>query len=40
MFPDIIEQTVNMCPQIEVMIGDALYSNRKIYSITEGYGIN
>ena len=39
MFPDIIAQTVNMCPQIEVMLGDALYSNRKICSITEGYGI-
>ena len=39
MFPDIMAQTVNMCPQIEVMLGDALYSNRKICSITEGYGI-
>jgi transposase len=39
MFPDIIERTVKMCPQIEVMLGDALYSNRKICSITEGYGI-
>ena len=39
MFPEIIEQTVKMCPQIEVMFGDALYSNRKICSITEGYGI-
>ncbi len=39
MFPEIIERTVKMCPQIEVMLGDALYSNRKICSITEGYGI-
>ena len=39
MFPDIMAQTVEMCPQIEVMLGDALYSNRKICSITEGYGI-
>ena len=39
MFPDIMAQTVNMCPQIGVMLGDALYSNRKICSITEGYGI-
>ena len=39
MFPDIMTQTVNMCPQIEIMLGDALYSNRKICSITEDYGI-
>ena len=39
MFPDIMAQTVNMCPQIEVMLGDALYSNRKICSITKGFGI-
>ena len=39
MFPDIMEQTVNMCPQIEVMLGDALYPNRKICSITEEYGV-
>ena len=29
MFPDIMEQTVKMCPQVEMMTGDALYSNRK-----------
>ena len=39
MFPEIMEQTVKMCPQIEIMLGDALYSNRKICSITEDYGI-
>ena len=39
MFPDIMTQTIDMCPQIEMMPGDALYSNRKICSITEGYGI-
>ena len=39
MFPDIMAQTVKMCPQIEIMLGDALYSNRKICSITEEYGI-
>ncbi len=39
MFPGIMERTVEMCPQIEVMLGDALYSNRKVCSITEGYGI-
>ena len=39
MFPDIMEQTIDMCPQMEMMLGDALYSNRKICSITEGYGI-
>ena len=39
MFPDIMAQTVNLCPQIEVMLGDALYSNRKICSIVEEYGI-
>ena len=39
MFPDIMAQTANMCPQIEVMLGDALYSNRKICSIVAGYRI-
>ncbi len=39
MFPDIMAQTVELCPQIEVMLGDALYSNRKICSITNAYGI-
>ena len=39
MFPNIMEQTVKMCPQISVMLGDALYSNRKICSITEVYEI-
>ena len=39
MFPDIMTQTIDMCPQIEIMLGDALYSNRKICSITEGYGM-
>ena len=39
MFPDIMTQTVEMCPQIEVMLGDALYSNRKICSIVDKYGI-
>jgi transposase len=39
MFSEIIERTVKMCPQIEVMLGDALYSNRNICSITERYGI-
>ena len=38
-FPNIIAQTVKMCPQISVMLGDALYSNRKICSITEVYEI-
>jgi transposase len=39
MFPDIMAHTVDLCPQIEVMLGDALYSNRKICSIVEEYGI-
>jgi len=39
MFPDIMDQTVNMCPQVEIMLGDALYSNRRMCSITEKYGI-
>lgn len=39
MFLDIMTQTADMCPQMEVMLGDALYSNRKICSITEKYGI-
>ena len=38
MFLDIMERTVKMCLQIEVMLGDA-YSNRNVCSITEGYGI-
>jgi transposase len=28
-----------MCQQIEVMLGDALYSNREVCSIDEGYRI-
>ena len=39
MFPGIMAQTVNLCPQIDVMLGDALYSNRKICSIVDEYGI-
>ena len=39
MFPDIMAHTVDLCPQIEVMLGDALYSNRKICSIVDAYGI-
>ncbi|EQD51190.1 hypothetical protein B1A_13157, partial [mine drainage metagenome] len=39
MFPSIMAQTVNLCPQIDVMLGDALYSNRKICSIADEYGI-
>ena len=39
MFPDIMAHTVSMCPKMEMMLGDALYSNRKICSIVEGYGI-
>jgi len=39
MFPDITYQTVNMYPQIEIMLGDVLYSNRRMCSITEKYGI-
>jgi len=30
MFPDIMARTVNLCPQISIMLGDALYSNRKM----------
>jgi transposase len=39
MFPDVMAQSVDLCPQIEVMLGDALYSNRKICSIVDAYGI-
>ena len=39
MFADIMAQTIKMCPQIEIMLGDVLDSNRKICSITDGYGI-
>ncbi|MHB8395608.1 MAG: transposase [Thermoplasmataceae archaeon] len=38
-FPDVMAQTVGLYPQMEVMLGDALYSNRKICSIVDGYGI-
>ncbi len=39
LFPDTMAQAVSLCPQMEVMLGDALYSNRKICSIVDGYGI-
>ena len=39
MFPDIMAQTVNLCLQMDVMLGDALYSSRKICSIAKKYGI-
>ncbi|MHB1470174.1 MAG: transposase [Thermoplasmataceae archaeon] len=39
LFPGIMTQTFNLCPQIEVMLGDALYSNMRIYSIADKYGI-
>ncbi len=39
-FPEIIENTARLCPDMEEMLGDALYANRKICSITESYGIN
>ncbi len=35
MFPNIMAKTVNMCPQIETIPGDTLYSNIRIFSITE-----
>ncbi|OWP57078.1 MAG: hypothetical protein B2I17_02650 [Thermoplasmatales archaeon B_DKE] len=39
LFPDVMAQTVDLCPQIEVMLGDALYANRKICSMVDAYGI-
>ena len=39
MFPDTMVQTANMCPQIDAVVGGALYSNRRICSITEEYGV-
>ena len=39
MFLGIMAQTVDLCPQIEVMLGEPLYSNRKICSIADEYGI-
>ena len=39
MFPDIMAQTSVCCPKMEMMLGDTLYSNRKICSIVGGYGI-
>ena len=32
-------QTSVRCPKMEMMLGDTLYSNRKICSIVGGYGI-
>ena len=40
MFPGIMSQTYGLCPGIEEMLGDALYSNRKMCSITQSYGID
>ena len=39
-FPNIMAQTVDLCPQMDEMLGDALYSNRKMCSITQSYGID
>ena len=39
-FPSIMSQTMDLAPGIEEMLGDALYSNRKMCSITQGYGID
>jgi transposase len=39
-FPSIMSQTMDLAPGIEEMLGDALYSNRKMCSITQSYGID
>ena len=39
-FPHIMSQTIEMCPQMNEMLGDALYANRNVCSITQSNGID
>ncbi len=39
-FPHIMSQTLDLAPQMDEMLGDSLYSNRKMCSITRGYGMD
>ncbi len=39
-YPHVIGETVEMCPGIDTMLGDALYANRNICSLTDSYGLN
>lgn len=39
-FPGIMSQTMALAPGIEEMLGDALYANRNMCSITQDYGIS
>ena len=38
-FPAIMAQTAEMCPSMEVMLGDALYSSRNTCSTVDSYGV-
>ncbi len=38
-FPTVMAQTAEMCPSMDVMLGDALYSGRNTCSITDSYGV-
>ena len=40
LYPGIMSQTMDLAPGIGEMLGDALYSNRKMCSTTQGYGID
>lgn len=38
-FPAVMAQTAEMCPRMEVMLGDALYSSRNACSTVDSYGV-
>ncbi|MCL4336080.1 MAG: hypothetical protein M1344_02475 [Candidatus Thermoplasmatota archaeon] len=38
-FPHVVSQTMELCPGIDEMLGNALYSNRNACSIMDAYGI-
>jgi len=38
-FPAVMAQTAEICPRMEVMLGDALYSSRNACSTVDSYGV-
>ncbi len=38
-FPSVMSQTVDICLDIETMLGDSLYANRNACALTDSYGI-
>ncbi len=38
-FPAVMAQTAEMCPRMEVMLVDALYSSRNACSTVDSYGV-